>query len=533
MMTRQLFSVGTVLTLALLGTGCSLHDVRKAGSTGGDYSGPGHHTGDLGYGYSSRDRLQNPLARDARRALREPRVPPEEAPDIWTRARHGFQFTEHLEHARVSPYIAHYAGNPNIIRVSSARATPFAHFIVTEIERRGIPSEILLLPIVESGFAPEATSVGRAAGIWQFIPSTGAYYGLIQDPWFDGRRDVYLSTLVALDYLERLYARFGDWYLALAAYNTGQGNVARAIEANAAAGRPTDYWSLQLAPEAMSYVPRLLALRAIIEDPKRFGKTLPHIENKPVLRFVDLGRQADLEYVAELSGLSIAEIRRMNPGYRRAVTHPDAAHHLLLPHSAADRLEAALARRGADHPLIRHREYIVRAGDTLSQIAARTGSSITELRRTNQLQGDLIRVGQTLRIPSPGGSGEEPVTATMASSTSRNIEYTVRQGDNLWAIARRHDMRVADITAVNGITADAALQPGQVLRIPTSGTNVASAEPTPSNRRIDYEIRSGDSLEAISRRFRVAVNDLRRWNGLNGDAIRAGDTLTVYLASGS
>lgn len=532
-MTRHLFSASVVLTLALLGTGCSLHDVRKAGATGTDHPGSTRHAGDLEHGYSSRDRLQNPLARDARRALREPRVPPEEAPDIWTRARHGFQFTEHLEHARIAPYIAHYTSNANIIRVSSARATPFAHFIVTEIERRGMPSEILLLPIVESGFAPEATSVGRAAGIWQFIPSTGAYYGLIQDPWFDGRRDVYLSTLVALDYLERLYARFGDWYLALAAYNTGQGNVARAIEANAAAGRPTDYWSLQLAPEAMSYVPRLLALRAIIEDPKRFGKTLPHIDNKPVLRFVDLGRQADLEYVAELSGLSIAEIRRLNPGYRRPVTHPDAAHHLLLPHAAADRLEATLARRGAQHPLIRHREYVVRAGDTLSQIATRTGASVTEIRRTNQIQGDLIRVGQTLRIPSAGGSIEDPDTATVAAATSRSTEYTVRPGDNLWSIARRHDMRVAEITAANGITADAVLQPGQVLRMPRSSSNVASAQANHSNRRIDYEIRSGDSLEAISRRFRVAINDLRRWNGLNGDAIRAGDTLTVYVASGS
>ena len=531
-MTRHLFSVSAVLTLALLGTGCSLHDVRKTGAAGTDHPGSTPHAGDLEYGYSSRDRLQNPLARDARRALREPRVPPEEAPDIWTRARHGFQFTEHLEHARIAPYIAHYTSNANIIRVSSARATPFAHFIVTEIERRGMPSEILLLPIVESGFAPEATSVGRAAGIWQFIPSTGAYYGLIQDPWFDGRRDVYLSTLVALDYLERLYARFGDWYLALAAYNTGQGNVARAIEANAAAGHPTDYWSLRLAPEAMSYVPRLLALRAIIEDPKRFGKTLPHIDNKPVLRFVDLGRQADLEYVAELSGLSVAEIRRMNPGYRRAVTHPDAAHHLLLPHAAADRLEATLARRGADHPLVRHREYIVRSGDTLGQIAARTGTSITELRRANQLQGDLIRVGQTLRIPSADGSIGEPVMATAAART-QEIEYRVRQGDNLWSIARRHNMRVAAITAANGITAETVLQPGQTLRLPGSDTTQTASAPARAERRIDYEIRSGDSLEAISRRFRVAINDLRRWNGLNGDAIRAGDTLTVYVASGS
>ena len=447
---------------------------------------------------------------------------PEDAPDIWTRARLGFAMTESLDHPRVAVYIKHYRRNPNIITVSSARAKPFAYFILTEIERRGLPGELLLLPIVESGYAAEATSRGLAAGIWQFIPSTGEYFGLIQDDWYDGRRDVYQSTHAALDYLESLHARFGDWYLALAAYNFGQGNVARAMAANAAAGRPTDYWSLELSSEAMSYVPRLLALRALIDQPARHGITVPRLANRPYLEPVQLDRQADLEYVAELARIEAREVLQLNPGYRRAVTHPHAAQHLLLPAPAAQRLQVALHQHGPDHPLVRYSEYQVRAGDNLGQIAQRHGMTVADLRGANNLSSDIIQTGQRLRVPVSGMVATTSVTP--GRSSSRVERYTVQAGDSLWTISRRFGVSVAGIRERNDLAADAMLQPGQVLEIPRDQADATL-------RRVEYQIRPGDSLGAISRRFQVDISDVQRWNALHGDDIRAGATLTLYIAA--
>lgn len=503
----------------LVGTGCSIRDSSRTTDASGSADRWTETTP------RSRSRSEESLSRDARRALRETATRAQDAPDIWSRARLGFAFTDDLKHPRLQPFVQHYRLNPNIIRVSSERAEPFAYFILTEIERRGLPGELLLLPIVESGYAAEATSSGQAAGIWQFIPSTGAYFGLIQDSWYDGRRDVYQSTHAALDYLERLHARFDDWYLALAAYNYGQGNVARAIAANAAAGKPTDYWNLKLSSEAMDYVPRLLALRALFDQPARYNLTLPVIANRPYLEPVQLGRQADLEYVAELARIEAREILRLNPGYRRSVTHPHAAQHLLLPAPAAQRLQTALSQRGADHPLVRYTDYQVRRGDTLGQIAQRHGVSVAELRGTNRLNGDLIGVGQTLRIPTSGWSGDLVAASAPAASPPR--EYTVQAGDSLWGIGRRHAIDVAALRAQNGLAADTILQPGQVLRLPGVTDSVGQS----STRRMQYRIRPGDSLNAISRRFRVEIGDVQRWNSLDGHQIRAGDTLTLYVAA--
>jgi len=513
-------SVALMATL-FLGTGCSVRDSGRSADASA--------SADQWTEGSARSRLRSDdsLSRDARRALRDTATRPEDAPDIWSRARLGFAFTDDLNHPRVQPFIRHYRDNPNIIQVSSARAEPFAYFILTEIERRGLPGELLLLPIVESGYAPEATSSGLAAGIWQFIPSTGESFGLIQDDWYDGRRDVYQSTHAALDYLERLYARFGDWYLALAAYNHGQGNVARAMAANAASGKPTDYWNLRLSSEAMAYVPRMLALRALFDKPARYGVTLPVIANQPYLEPVQLGRQADLEYVAELARMESREIVRLNPGYRRQVTHPHAAQHLMLPAPAAERLQTVLRQRRPDDPLMRYGEYRVVAGDNLGQIARHHGVSVSELRSANRLQGDLIRVGQQLRIPL---SGNRPTVATTAASrpstgSAVSSTYTVQAGDSLWAISQRHGISIAGLRSENGIGNEFTLQPGQVLRLP-SAPKVANG-----TRRMEYRIRPGDSLAAISRRFQVDIVDVQRWNALPDHSIRAGETLTLYVAT--
>lgn len=448
-----------------------------------------------------------------------------ETDDLWERARRGFVFTDALDHDRVEHYIEHYRQHPEIVKQATRRAQPFAYFILSEIEERGMPAELLLLPIVESGFAPGATSRSRAAGIWQFMPATGDSFELTRDTWYDGRRDVYKSTLAALDYLELLHSRFDDWYLALAAYNYGQGNLARTIERHAARGEPTDYWSLDLPAEPSAYVARLLALRALFLEPDHHDVQLEPIANEPALEIIVPGRHADLSLLAELAGLDAETLRDLNPGYQRHTTHPDGPRHLFVPHAAAETLRAALEAH-ADEPLLRFREYTVRAGDNLGQIARRAGTRVAVLRDMNDLDGDLIRAGQTLRLPVTARGTAERVHVA-AKDRKADATYKVRPGDSLWRISQRTGMSIGALRAVNELESGTLLQPGDILRV----AQAKDPDEAAHKRRIEYEIRRGDSLAAIARRHRVSIEDLRRWNGLNGDGIRAGETLTLYLAS--
>jgi len=270
-------------------------------------------------------------------------------------------------------------------------------------------------------------------------------------------------------------------------------------------------------------VPRLLALRALIEQPARYGIAVPKLANRPYLEPVQLGRQADLEYVAELARIEAREVLQLNPGYRRAITHPHAAQHLLLPAPAAQRLQLALQQRGPDYPLVRYSEYEVRAGDSLGRIALQHGVTVAELRGVNGLNGDMIRIGQQLRVPVSGAT----VTAHPAPGRAvapSDWQYTVQSGDSLWTISRQYGVSIASIRERNDLAVNATLQPGQVLEIPQD-----QAEGT--LRRVEYQIRPGDSLGMISRRFQVDIDDVQRWNALNGDGIRAGETLTLYVAA--
>ncbi len=457
------------------------------------------------------------MARQARDADQEMAA----TDDLWERARRGFAFSDALDHERVRTYIEHYREHPRIIEVSTERAEPFAYFILSEIERRGMPTELLLLPIVESGYAAGATSSGRAAGIWQFIPSTGDHFELQRDLWYDGRRDVYQSTLAALDYLEALHARFDDWYLALAAYNFGQGNLTRAIQHNTERGRGTDYWSLDLSREATGYVPRLLALRELFLHPERYDTRLTPVANAPAVEMLEPERQADLSLIAELADLEADTLKRLNPGYQRHATHPNGAQHLFVPHNTAEPLRAALAERG-DEPLIRFREYTVEHGDNLGRIAQRNGTRVAILRQMNNLRDDLIRVGQILRLPV---TGDEPaLSATHQARPARLESYEVRPGDSLWAISQRTGMGIGALRAVNDLEPGAILRPGDTLKIARNGVQDGGS------RELAYEVQPGDSLSTIASRFGVGVADLRRWNSLNGDGIRAGETLTLFLA---
>ena len=325
-----------------------------------------------------------------------------------------------------------------------------------------MPKELALLPFIESAYNPQANSHAQAAGIWQFIPSTGRHFNLQQNWWYDGRRDITASTQAALDYLTQLNARFdGDWLLALAAYNCGGGCVSRAIRRNQEQGLETDYWSLRLPRETMQYVPKLLAMAEVIENPQQYGVALPELSNSPYFARVELARQIDLDKAAELAGLPLEELRQLNPAYKQRITPPHADYPLLLPADKAPTFISALDTL-PEAAWVDYQPYRVRRGDNLSRIAQRNQVSVSAIRDINNLRSNMIRAGQTLMLPRPATmASQQPQVAQADSGKQR--KYTVRAGDNLWAIARRFDLDVDSIRSWNSLGRH--LQPGQQLTL--------------------------------------------------------------------
>ncbi|MEJ2382242.1 MAG: transglycosylase SLT domain-containing protein [Gammaproteobacteria bacterium] len=289
-----------------------------------------------------------PAAAVAAAAIAPQAAPPQAAAPpppqtVWQRLRRGFRLPDY-DNPRVRTQLQWYANHQEYLKRVMDRAEPFLYMITQQVEKRGMPSEIALLPVVESAFQPFAYSHGRAAGIWQFIPSTGRLYGLKQNWWYDGRRDVVASTDAALDYLDKLDKQFnGDWLLALAAYNSGEGTVASAVARNRRRHIPTDFWSLRLPQETESYAPKLLAIAAIIKNPQKYGIQLKPIPNKPQVALVDVGSQIDLALAADMAGISIEEMYRLNPGFNRWATDPRGPYRLLVPVDKKERFTGCAA----------------------------------------------------------------------------------------------------------------------------------------------------------------------------------------------
>ena len=457
---------------------------------------------------------------------------PADHDDVWERLRAQFSLSS-AQDPRIERELAWYRAHPQYFARISARARPYLYFITEEVEKRGLPGEIALLPAVESSFEPLAYSPGHAAGIWQFIPSTGRSYGLKQTWWYDGRRDVAASTRAALEYLNTLRTRFdGNWELALASYNAGAGTVARAIRQNRREGRPEDFWSLDLPAETEVYVPRLLAIARVIADPAAFGINLEPIPNEPYFASVNIGSQIDLTLAAELADLSIEELYQLNPGLNRWATDPTGPHRLHLPVDKLETFHGNLVQLEPEERM-RWQRYQVRPGDTLGSIAARHGTSVGEVQRANQLKGTRIRAGQRLLIPRPIAPGESDTPATQATAFA-HTEYLVRPGDSLWTIARSHQVGHQELADWNGISARDPLQPGQrlLIREPHPVGNSlqkvsASVRAEPS--AVSYRVRKGDSLYTIARRFRVSVANLKRWNELRGSYLQPGQKLVLYF----
>ncbi|MGC8853719.1 MAG: LysM peptidoglycan-binding domain-containing protein [Halothiobacillaceae bacterium] len=567
----RLFPLAIVLMLAL--SGCAELDIR------GDKADAQPEPGATPSALPNHEDLYRLAAQEPAPATQAPRGDP--APDygLWTRLAR--DFTMHsMVHDRIDREMFSYLGRLDQLQTITQRAEPYLFFIVEQLRERGMPMELALLPIVESAYQPQATSRSQAAGLWQFIPSTGQHFGLKQNWWYDGRRDVHASTQAALDYLQRLNDMFnGDWPLTLAAYNAGEGTVSRAIERAAARGEPTDYWSLDLPEETQAYVPRLIALSRLFHDPHVYG-LIPHkVEDAPFLARIELDRPLDLSKVANAMDMSVDELYRLNPGFKRGVNgNGTEAVALLLPQNKAHRLKT-MDMKELYAVLPKQRQVKATRGESVASFARRHGVSVATLREMNPLLRDKVTRGQTVLLPERPSEGIELAEAkpTASPAPGKAIHHAVSPGENLYQISRQHGVDTQTLASWNGLKPDTTLKAGQKLVIYTAPSGVRRSHPagdpgieagrvgengsadrgspkalheagearpkdsaqsnvaglheakiaqgrTPSAtakapaeeaRKITYTVQKGDTLFSIARRFKVGVAQLRQWNKLD------------------
>jgi peptidoglycan lytic transglycosylase D len=494
---------------------------------------------------NAREKLDAPVKATTAAEEKTPDQVEKPEPDLWARLRSGFAMDLDVDEARVQSQLNWFKSHPRYIDRVSDRGSRYLHYILTEAEKRNLPTELVLLPVVESAFDPFAYSHGRAAGLWQFIPSTGKYFGLEQTWWQDQRRDVVAATDAAFNYLERLADRFdGDYMLALAAYNSGGGTVSSAMRKNRNRNQPTDFWSLDLPRETRHYAPKLIALAKIIAEPEKYGIELPPLANEPYFEVVDTGSQLDLAQAARLADVDIDEIYLLNPSFNRWATSPTGPHRLLVPREKAETFRAAL-KNISPSDRVSWNSYKVAAGDTLSTIAQRYGTTASVIQQVNKLDSHIIQIGERLMIPAASKkSGTYSLSAAERLSRKQQrldkdaegtrIDYTVRSGDTFWDIAREHRISVRQLASWNGMAPGDPLMPGQDLVIwsrSSQAEQMASAPRTEAMvRKVGYRVRKGDSLARIANRFAVNVSDIASWNNLNTSRyLQPGQSLVLFV----
>ncbi len=458
---------------------------------------------------------------------------------IWDRMLSLYSLPE-IDNARIDREINWYLKNPEYLSRVQQRAEPYLYFILDEIEAKNIPGELALLPIVESAFKPDAESPAQASGLWQFIPPTGRLYGLKQNSWYDARRDVVESTQAATTFLKELSETFNnDWLLALASYNAGKGNIQNAIDKNTDRGLPTDYWSLNLNNETSAYVPRLLAIAKIFANPEKYNLNLHHIPNAPYFELVDVKSQIDLSKAAEMAQTPLEHFFRLNPGFNRWSTDPTGPHRLLIPVDKADSFKEKLAELPHEER-IKWEHHTVTGRETLKSIAKKHNTSVDEIQEVNHLDSEVVAQGKILLIPvSYKALKEETVPAIAAVSVPQQPQqpskqvYTIKKGDTLSNVAKHFSVDQDDIVNWNKLPKKATLKPGQKIVIKKSG-DITVASTAPVFKQISYTIKRGDTLAEISKKFKVDVTDLRKWNNVpkNRADLKPGSKLKVMIESG-
>ena len=436
---------------------------------------------------------------------------PAKSPSLIERAVDDFSWPDYSEREEVSYWTARYLQERDQFDAILMRAEPYLFYILNQLEKAGLPSELAFLPFVESGFRPEVASWSGAAGLWQFMPATGRSLGLNQDWWVDERRSVDSSTEAAMRYLSYLHKYFDDdWFMALAAYNTGEGNLRKAMRANP---ENTSYWDLRLNRETATYVPKLLAVVHILRQADELNLNLPNWPNQAFFETYESDRQLDLEAIATHLELDKEQIFSINAHYPQAITPPSQKARILLPMGMAESL-AQIVESLPQITAPSWAHYRVRSGDNISLIADRMGVSVRAIMEANQLKSNLIHPVDNLLIPSPNRAQPDPaINGSVAM---------VRPGDSIWLIARRYGIGVNALLAANDLSQSDFIFPGQTLKLPVEREG---------DSRLTYEVRSGDSLYDIAALYGVRLTELKRWNSLgSSNLIRPGDQLTVWQA---
>lgn len=492
------------------------------------------------------------------------------ADNLWDVLRDEFSLPHYEESYAVQAKIQWYMNNQDYLLRTASRAAPYLYYISQQVRKRHLPAELVLLPIVESGYNPFSVSNMGASGIWQLMPDTASGLGIKRDWWYDGRRDVIASTSAALNYLAYLQSFFeGNWLLAIAAYNTGEGNVLAAIKKNIRDGRDTDFWSLPVAQETRDYVPSILALAAIISHPNKYPVYLPPVKNAPYLAQVDIGIQINLKYAAMLAGISNKKLLQLNPGFKGPSTSMQGPYKLVLPIENVEQFTENLARS----PLNQQNNWLhyrVKSGDTLLSISRKFGTTATDIRKMNHLSRNNIRPGTHLLIP-PGGAAsdmdaEEDNSNQQVASANPDIKrslmkfaeklgkierssfaskqkisgaytlqpgdtiYIVRSKDTLKKIASRFHITSQSLKTANQLRSN-KIKSGKQLIIPTSTLAMKKSAPENASRLKSgdtiYMVRRGDTIEKIARKFRTTASSIRITNLIDNGSLTVGDTIII------
>ncbi|WP_051786473.1 lytic transglycosylase [Endozoicomonas numazuensis] len=512
---KTLARVVGAATLALTLTGCQSLSMEDAGTTP-----------------PAKAEQKVTKGKTAKKAVKK-QVAEKPATDLWERTRRGLAMNLDNNDPRVLAELRWYKKNQGYFNRVSDRASPYFYFILMEAEKRGIPLELALMPVIESAFDPFAYSHAGASGLWQFMPATGEHYGLKQNWWYDGRRDVVSATQAALDYMVSLHKMFGDWELALAAFNSGPGRVLNAVNKNKKLGKSTRFWHLSLPRETTAYVPKLIALGKIVRNPSKYGIKLKPIPNKPYFAKVKTGGQLDMARASKLSGVPLNELYRLNPGINRWSTPPSGPHYLLVPIAKAESFRTQLAQLPAEKRM-QWRRYSVKSGDSLIKIAKTFRTEPKLIKEVNKMKGNLIRVGQSLLIPVPAKDREEyALTASQRRITKQNtqrtgrhrLNYAVKSGDSFWSIANQYNTGIKELARWNNMSPRDTLRIGQKLVVWTK----TPAAQDGVVRKVNYKVRNGDSLSRIADKFNVAIAQIKNWNTFDSKYLQPGQQLTLYV----